>query len=185
MSEQRFSDFLSKEFRRRRESNTRYSLRAYAAFLEVDHSTLSQVMSGSRKVPVSAIRKWARKLGLGREEVTVFVAAEHVPDSQTIKRQEQLRNWSAEAMSIISEPVHLEMLRLTRLTNFHPNSIWLSKQLGLSVDEVNIALSRLLRLRLLSIDEHGAWHEMTGLKEITSKAFLRIGLARVREMAKT
>ncbi len=185
MSEQRFTDLLSQEFQRRRESNTRYSLRAYAAFLEVDHSTLSQMMNGTRKIPASAIRKWAKKLALGKEEVTAYIAAEHVPDAQTSKRHEQLRHWSAEAMSLISEPVHCEMLKLTRLTNFQPNCIWLAQQLGVSVDQVNIALSRLLRLRLLSIDECGSWRELTGLKEITSKSFLRIGLARVREMAKT
>ena len=88
------------------------------------------------------------------------------------------RHWSAEAMSIISEPAHCEMLKLIRLTSFKPNCIWLSQQLGVNVDEVNIVLSRLLRLRLLSIDERGSWHELTGLKEITSKSFLRIGLAR-------
>ena len=185
MREQRFSDLLSQEFQRRRAINARYSLRAFATFLAVDHSTLSQVMSGSRKVPVSAIRKWAKKLGLGMEEVTVYVAAEQVPDVQTAKRLEQLRHWSAEAMSIILEPAHCEMLKLIRSSSFEPNCIWLSQQLGINLDEVNIVLSRLLRLRLLSIDERGSWHELTGLKEITSKSFLRIGLARVRKMAKT
>ena len=111
-------------------------------------------MSGSRKVPVSAIRKWAKKLGLGMEEVTVYVAAEQVPDVQTAKRLEQLRHWSDEAMSIISEPAHCEMLKLIRLTSFKPNCIWLSQQLGVNVDEVNIVLSRLLRLRRPAARSH-------------------------------
>ncbi len=85
-------------------------------------------------------------------------------------------------MSIISEPAHCEMLKLIRLTSFKPNCIWLSQQLGVNVDEVNIVLSRLLRLRLLSIDERGSWHELTGLKEITSKSFLRIGLANGKDI---
>lgn len=129
MGEQRFSDLISPEFQRRRESNSRYSLRAYAAFLEVDHATLSQIMNGTRKVPVSAIRKWAKKFGLGSEELTAYVAAEHVPDAQTAKHQEQLRHWSAEAMSLISQSGHWKMLKLTRSTGFQPNCFWIAQQL--------------------------------------------------------
>ena len=91
-----FRDRLEQEFDARRKKNSRYSLRAFATFLGADHSTLSQILKGSRRVPASSIRSWARKLGMSREEAAVFVAAEHVPDAATAARQAQLLHWTAE-----------------------------------------------------------------------------------------
>ena len=69
------------------QKNPRYSLRAFATSLGADHSTLSQILKGSRRVPASSIRSWARKLGMSREEAAVYVASEHVPDAATAARQ--------------------------------------------------------------------------------------------------
>ena len=81
MQEHRFRQRLEREFLARREKNPRYSLRAFAAFLGTDHSTLSQVLKGSRRAPVKQLRAWCRKLAISPEEITVYLAAEHVPDA--------------------------------------------------------------------------------------------------------
>src|SRR5271168_1005637 len=44
---------LAEQFEARRERNPRYSLRAFAAFLGADHSTLSRILRGARR--------WQRK----------------------------------------------------------------------------------------------------------------------------
>ena len=59
---------LEQELRDRHASNPRYSLRAFAAFLGTDHSTLSQILRGKRRAPAAQIRKWTKKLGLDGEE---------------------------------------------------------------------------------------------------------------------
>jgi transcriptional regulator with XRE-family HTH domain len=179
----RFQEILRKEFEERRKKNSRYSLRAYAASLETDHSTLSQVMRGSRRPPATKIRSWARKLGMSPEEATVYVAAQHLPDSNTAARQEQLRHWTAEAVGVVTEPAHWQILRLSRTTEFKPDCRWIANQIGSSVDAVNVALSRLLRLRLLKINRSGEWTDLTGLKRLTESAFCKLALVRVREEA--
>jgi transcriptional regulator with XRE-family HTH domain len=183
MQERRFRERLGQELEARRLKNARYSLRAFAAFLETDHSTLAQILNGRRRIPVRHVRLWARKLGMDAEEATAYVAAEHVPDSARADREEQLRHWTAEAMSIVTEPVHWEIVRLCRTTGFRYDCRWIAGQIGSTVDEVNLALSRLLRLRLVEVSAGGQWHDTTNLADLTEREFRKLALARVRRKA--
>jgi len=181
----RFRDRLEAEFQARRARNARYSLRAFARFLHGDHSTLSQILRGSRPAPARLIRAWAARLDIGAEEAAAYVAAEHVPDAAALRRQAQLQHWTAEALAVVTEPAHWEILRLIRQRSSrqHGDSRWLAGKIGVSVDEVNIAISRLLRLRLLEARAPGAWKETTGLKRLTERDFRKLALERVRQKA--
>jgi len=178
-----FREKLEQEFAARRAKNPRHSLRAFAAFLGADHSSLAQILRGRRRAPAAQIRAWARKLGLTQEEAAVYIAAEHVPDEATAHRQHQLRHWTAEALGIVSEPAHWDILRLSRTVEFEPDSRWIAQKTGLTVDQVNVALSRLLRLRLLAIGDDGKWQDLAE-QAITERQFRKLALARVRQMAK-
>jgi hypothetical protein len=52
-------------------------------------------------------------------------------------------------MAITSEPAHWRILRLCRTSEFRPDCRWIAGQIGASVDDVNLALSRLLKLGFL------------------------------------
>jgi hypothetical protein len=179
----RFREKLEIEFHSRRAKNSRYSLRAFAAFLETDHSTLSQVLKRTRPIPLRHIRSWAHKLGLTRDEAALFIAAEHVLDAPVAAREAQLRNWTAEALGVLTEPAHFEILRLCRAPGFRPDCRWIAGQSGIPVDEVNIALSRLMRLGLLHARAAGEWRDVTGLPVLTTRNFRELALARVKERA--
>ena len=183
MELEKFAARVQSEFQVRRTRNPRYSLRAFAAFLGTDHSTLSQMMRGKRPVPVAHLRLWAKRLGLDDEETLAYLAAEEVQDMESAARQHRLKQWAAEATSILAQPIHWEMLRLSRNPDFRPDSRYVAAKLGVSADEVNIALSRLLRLRLLKADSTGAWADATGLPILTEASFRKLALARVREQA--
>jgi hypothetical protein len=174
-----FRQRLNVEFATRRKANRRYSLRAFAIFLEIDHSTLSKVMGGGRRATVRQIRTMAQKLGLSAEETTVLLAAEHVPDVSTEQRQMWMRHWTAEAMAVVSGRVHWQIVRLCRHPGFRTDCRWIARQTGVSVDEVNLALTRLLRLGLID----GQWHEQTGLSDLTEPAFRKLALERVQRKA--
>src|ERR1700694_4615107 len=118
----RFREKLEREFKTRRERNPRYSLRAFAAFLGTDHSTLSQVLQRTRPIPVRRLRVWAGKLGMTRAEAAVYVAGEHVPEARNTEREAQLRHWTAEALGILAEPAHWQILRLCRTPGFRSDS---------------------------------------------------------------
>jgi len=178
-----FRGRLAAEFRARRAKNPRYSLRAFAAFLKTDHSSLSQILRSLRRIPARQIRSWGRKLGLLPEESAAYIAAEHVPDEPASRRQGQLRHWTAEAMAIVTGDLHRQMLCLTRTRGFRPDCRWIGRQSGATVDQVNMALSRLLRLRLLEITSTGVWKDLAGLNELERESFVRLALTRVREKA--
>ncbi len=50
-------DYLNKEFRQRQKKNKSYSIRAFAKSLAVDHSTLSKILTGKRKLSFALAKK--------------------------------------------------------------------------------------------------------------------------------
>jgi len=178
-----FRDRLVREFEQRQATNARYSLRAFATFLQTDHSTLSQILRGTRPIPTDRLRLWGKKLGLTREEISVYVAAQYVPSGQDRDRQEQLRHWTAEALAIVNDPCHCQIVQLTRKKGFRGDSRVLAKQLGVSVDRINIAVARLLRLRLLELGPAGRWKDLLGPGHRSESDFQKAALIRIRELA--
>lgn len=183
MSASQFQEILEREFESRRQRNPRYSLRAFAAFLETDHSTLSQILRDKRRIPIRQLRSWARKLGMTAEEVAAFVAAQHVPDQSIVRRQEQLRHWTAEALAIVTDRAHWQIVHLSRSRGFQQDCRWVASQLDVTVDQVNVILSRLLRLRLLEIGPAGRWKCPLGREQFTEAEFNKRALTKVRELA--
>jgi transcriptional regulator with XRE-family HTH domain len=179
----RFRDRLRREFDERRKANARYSLRAFAAYLGADHSTLSQILRSQRPLPLNRIRPWAKKLGLDSEVAAAYIVAEHLLDSKSAARENQILHWTSEASAIITEPVHWQILRLCRTAGFRSDSRWIAEQAGTTVDEVNVAFARLLRLELLRTDAAGRW--IAGLRgDVRSERdFQRTALTRVRKKA--
>ena len=178
-----FQQRLEQELRDRRLKNPRYSLRAFASFLETDHSTLSQILRNKRPIPIAQLRQWAKKLSMTSEETAAFIAAEHLPDSATLKRQQQLRHWTAEALAVIGDRSHWEIIRLAGTRGFKASSRAVAIELGAGVDQVNVALSRLLRLGLLEMAPGNKWKPLLGSTCITETEFRKRSLVRIRELA--
>jgi len=132
---------------------------------------------------MNRIAAWAKKLDMGDEEITFYAAAEFSPSPAIHARQEQLRHWTAEAASITRDPIHLKILELSRNPNFRADCRWIAAQLNVSADDVNIAFSRLLRLRLIAANSCEKWTDLTGIQQLTEREFLGLALARVRESA--
>jgi hypothetical protein len=178
-----FRERLSHEFKVRRAKNGRYSLRAFAVFLGTDHSTLSQIMRGHRRVPDSRIHDWAKKLKIDREEIAYYAAAEIAPDSEVTRQQEYIRHWTAEVQTLFTQSVHGKILALSRSPQFRADCRWIAEQAGTTVDEVNLAFSRLLRLGLMEVKAKDRWVDLTGLPQVSETAFRKLALERIRQKA--
>jgi len=135
-----FRQHLQQELARRCTKNSRYSQRAFARSLAVDHSTLSQILRGRRALSEARIRHFAKKLQMPEPQLEAFLTVE--------ARRDPLK---MDAARVITDPLHREILELARLAEFRADSSWLARVLGTTVDAVNIALSRLLRLGLLQL----------------------------------
>lgn len=68
-----YVEILQREFDNRREENARYSLRAYAKFLDMDPSSLSAVLRGKRLFPLKKVEFVSSKLHLEGEDRRRFL----------------------------------------------------------------------------------------------------------------
>src|SRR5689334_22299599 len=59
-----FATLLRSELAKRCEKNERYSLRAFARDLDIEHATLSQLLRGQRELTAATVDRLARQLGL-------------------------------------------------------------------------------------------------------------------------
>ena len=118
------ADFLRRELARRQQRNGRYSLRAFARDVDCDHATLSQWLRGTRPVSDTAEERLYSRLDLSPLE---RARARELDD-------EDLRVLAA----MSSDP------RTTQE---------LSVAAGLPIDRANVALAKLLRLRVVRLEQ--------------------------------
>jgi transcriptional regulator with XRE-family HTH domain len=135
-----FRMFLRLELARRSAQNPRYSLRAFARHLGVDHSTLSQWMRGRRPLSARTIERLGARLRVPARRLRVFVES---------------RGRAGPEFAILD---------LVRREAFRPDSRWIAGELGITPDEANVAIQRLLRLDLLRMASPRRWvtQEMHG-----------------------
>jgi len=159
-----FRLFLQAELGRRCAGNPQYSLRAFAKSLAIDHATLSQLLRSKRRCTPDTIEKLGRRLGLHPKTLADYVAQEkhsgHLRESAAaLGHVQQLAHDTA---NLISDWYHFAILELVRLPEFRPDTRWIARVLETTPDEVNIALTRLVRLGLLEMTRQNRWIDNSG-----------------------
>lgn len=66
-------DFLIKEFKKRKNKNKAYSMRAFAKSLKMDSSTLTQILSGKRKLSFVTAKKIVQLLSLDKATQNILL----------------------------------------------------------------------------------------------------------------
>ncbi|MCI0389292.1 MAG: DUF4423 domain-containing protein [Acidobacteria bacterium] len=176
-----FRLYLQAELARRCSSNAQYSLRSFALHLGINHSTLSQLLRGKRPLTPRTIEKLGLRLGLERAEIEAFVAYETLSNTSPSVVSNQIRQLANDAARLLSDAVHRTILELTQLEDFKPDSRWIARVLNLPVDEVNIALTRLIRLGLLEMTSHNRWLDRSGTAGTGNDNFARLIIERLSE----
>ncbi|MGE0431978.1 MAG: TIGR02147 family protein [Planctomycetota bacterium] len=178
----RFRLYLQAELARRCATNPQYSLRAFALDLDIDHATLSQLLRGKRTMTAATIERLGARLKLGAATIRAYIDHEQSsaahdrdgdPDAPAVR---QLAN---DAASLISDWYHYAILELVRLDSFRPDSRWIARVLGITVDEVNVAVSRLLHLDLLQMAAPDRWIDKSGHFTADMNGFAAIAVQRL------
>ncbi|HVR41421.1 MAG TPA: helix-turn-helix domain-containing protein [Thermoanaerobaculia bacterium] len=125
-----FRAVLQSEFDRRIARNPRYSLRAFARTIAVDHATISRFLRGRRRLTARAIRRIGTLLRV--HDVEAHCSAEN----------------DRALLALLARP------------NFHTNTRWIAMRLGITIDDVNLSLQRLLRERRLLMASRDRWQEV-------------------------
>jgi transcriptional regulator with XRE-family HTH domain len=129
-----FREVLEGEFRRRCARNPRYSMRAFARALSIDHSSLSQLLRGKRRLTTRSIRRLGAILRLSRQAIETHCAEEN----------------------------DRALLGLVGTDLFRADSRWIATVLAIPVDEVNVSLQRLVRTRALVMKSRRNWEVTIG-----------------------
>jgi uncharacterized protein (TIGR02147 family) len=176
-----FRLLLQAELARRCAGNPHYSLRAFAKYLALDHATLSQLLRGKRRLTTRMIVKLGARLGLDEEGLAAYCSYEEsagAPRSQSANLRE-IQQMAHDTAALISDWYHYAILELTRLQAFRPDSRWIARVLGLTPDEVNIAVSRLTRLGLLEMVSGERWVDKSGDTTVSLADFTQVSIQRL------
>ena len=161
--------YLKEELAVRTRKNPKFSLRAMAMQLGCSHSTLSLVMKGSLNLSLESARKIAARLGLSATETEYFcllIQAQGTHDAEVresiIKRMSSLNprgikghDLTVDVFKQRSEWYYTAIMGMAELPNSNINPSQVSKRLGISKIEAEVAIDRLLRLELLEKDNLG------------------------------
>tara|TARA_B110001454_G_C12723074_1_gene435708 strand:+ start:7097 stop:7834 length:738 start_codon:yes stop_codon:yes gene_type:complete len=140
-----FRNILQQEFLRRGSKNPNYSLRGYAKFLGIHHSTLSGLLSGKRAITNKAISSLSLKLGLFPDNFSK-------ENNFKLPRHELIEE---DVFNRISEWYFDAILELSKVKSFDFNPSNIGRFLGISEPQASIAVETLLRLKLLKKNKDG------------------------------
>src|SRR4051812_6449760 len=115
--------WLQNEFSRRSRLNPRFSIRSFAKRLDVDSSSLSQILSGTRQVSDKIVFRFANKIG---------ASPLTSPQESTSVDYQRL---SEDMFTAISDWHHFAILDLTLIKNFKSDPAWIAKKLDISVQQ--------------------------------------------------
>jgi len=175
-----FRLFLQSELARRCARNAQYSLRAFALHLDVDHSTLSQWLRGRRPITARSIETIGAKLSLSAEAIQTY--AEHAGRDDGAGVTADIL--TGDTVSVIADWYHFAILELTRLDGFLCDSRWIARVLDISVDEVNLAVQRMIRLGLLDMESAARWSDRSGDARVSVESVPSETLERQQEQSR-
>ena len=132
---------LHAEFERRRRTNRRFSLRAFAAVLGLDSSTVSQILRGRRRLSARMTEAVCTRLALPAREQDALVG-----EARTRAHERRI-------------------LRQVARAGFVARSRPLARSLRLRTDDVNAALARLLREGRVQMLSTTHWAVRGSMKE--------------------
>ncbi len=186
-----FRLWLQRQFTERCKRNARYSLRAFAKSLEIDASSLSQILSGKRPLSKDSIQSLCAKLAASPKDLKAFGLGKQGVSTQDVYHQVNL-----DTFAVISEWYHYAILELTFVSGFKTDPKWIAQKLSITVEEAKAATQRLKRLGLLleenaslvkssklltnqSVNTSGAHRELQ--KQIIGKALTAVEECRSEE----
>ncbi len=135
--------YLNSQLEQRMNKNSKYSLRAFAKYLDFEPSFLSKLLSGKRSITTQTYQKITTKLGVPASH---FLGPGEPENKKTEVHQIQI-----DEFKMISDWYHFAILELIQTKNFKFDIEWIAQQLKINSHEANQAILRLENLGYLKI----------------------------------
>jgi uncharacterized protein (TIGR02147 family) len=136
--------------------NPNYSLRAYARDLGVHAATLSQVLKGTRPLPIKDSLQVVQKLQLPPKERTLFLESLYRSktklDDIKIDQNDERFMLDESHYKAIAEWEHYAVLTLFDLEEFKCSLDEISKRLNITLNRSQVVIENLLQCGLLTLE---------------------------------
>lgn len=143
----------------RSEKNPAYSIRSFARALDVEASSLAQILSGKRPLSDKMCLRLGTKLSLSPLKVRALMNTRAARADDQFAKFNKL---SDDAFRVIADWHYYAILELIQLEGFKPEIKWIAKTLGLTFTKTLQAVERLKRLNYLEITANGKWIDRLG-----------------------
>ncbi len=155
-----YRDILSSELLLRKQSNPRFSLRAFAKQLDLSASHLSSLIIGKRNLTSEQAKKLLAKLELSPADKSMFLASAfpHLVEPRTVQ-QHRTQLIQEDKFSLLSEWYHFAILSLGDISNNQATPQWIAERLSITELQARDALNRLKRLELITIKNDGSFKQ--------------------------
>ena len=145
-------EYLKNLFNERCRLNKQYSLRAFAKSIELAPSTLSELMSGKRKLSKVLRDRIGNALEMDTEQVKAFEAKAHGNSNQVDESlNKDYQSLALDSFYLISQWYHYAILQLLKTKNFKNNKAWIATRLAITPEEADAAIKRLLRIGIVEL----------------------------------
>jgi uncharacterized protein (TIGR02147 family) len=145
-----YQAILMNELQTRRQKNQRFSLRAFAHFLDMSPAHLSCLINGKKNLTSKQAKKIIAKLNLSESENQALI--QDIAGLQTKSYQiPTLEVLSDDEFKLISDWYHIAILHLSQLPN-RAHARWIADQLEIDPAEAWDAFYRLQRLGLIKVN---------------------------------
>ena len=170
----KFCTLLINEFEARKKRNPRYSLRAFAAQLDIHAACLSVILRGKRPLTPDLIGRFLKLLSLGADQIEKCLGLE-----KNIQERKS-RLLALDTFAIISQWYHDPILDLMRLDDFVPEISWIAQVLEISPIEVSLAVERLERCEMIKRVSKNDWQLLEPNTDIFINDFTTTGLKKLQ-----
>ena len=154
--------WLENEYKKLRDNNPSYSLRAFAQKIDVPAGRISQFFSGKRQLTIKMGEKISDRLGYDPVKRKKFISSIELDRIQRLsfksisqdKENKKAQELDMDQFLLMSDPIHLSILSLIELDDFKSNIHWISERLNEPSHIVQLAIQRLKRLNLIKVQNN-------------------------------
>lgn len=154
---------IKEDLSQRQRLNPSYSLRAFSNFIGIHSSTMSQILSGKRTLPLKNAKQVANKLNLGPKDRTLFLESLYRSktniDEIKIDLNEDRFILDESYSKVISEWEHYAFLTLFDVKDFNATIDEVSRRLNLTKTRAEVVLNNLLICNLIHRTENGKFQK--------------------------
>ncbi len=160
-----YREFLKAALVERQKKNPQFSLRAFAKQLGLSPAGLTRILQGQKNLSLDRASEIARKLALGEKETEYLYTLIQMGSTKNADvkaafqdRLNQIRgttptyDLSVDHFKLISDWYHLAIYEMVDVDGVDFTPAGIASFLGISKPEAELAIARLLRLELITIE---------------------------------